>query len=385
MTQISMNKLLLTILIILTVGLTACGLNPPFGAGEIPDNLKLKATKDKILKSNEIDDIRCSDKFNPTTCVNLGKIKSYDYISDKEVPQENGEDITKRTGNVQFFKKGEEEWTGRFYSGIPFYKVADRWFQTETATTTVEAFNEQTKLSFFEKIIKKVFAIDTFYSGAGDGLVYLADGIDYGTAQQNWDTAHDATDSSNVYPITEATAAAYSHATVNQGIVGRGFLPIVTASLDDTATISSSTLCVYVTGANDNDNDGTDWVNIVGQTTQAATTTLVVADFDQCGAINSPTEGSDDRKDITPMVTVFGYYCWILNATGRGWISLTGTSMFGTREGHDVLDELPSSNNSMNIRYSEYADTTSDPYLLVDYTIGGGTTATEFYYNVSDE
>jgi RHS repeat-associated protein len=64
-----------------------------------------------------------------------------------------------------------------------------------------------------------------------------------------------------------------------------------------------------------------------------------------------------------------------LNITGLSWISKTGFTKLGLREGHDVLDSAFTSSsattsqyNILYIRSSEFSGTASDPYLDITYT-----------------
>ena len=352
-----------------------------FSTPKIGDDLKLKAPKDKILSVQEIDDVRCdSDGAN---CVNMGKIEKYQYVSDVEVPpttyQGLQEDITQRTSNAQFFKQGEDEdqeqWVARFYPQQPFYKDENqnKWFQTETATTSIVAFASQTKLSFWEKLLGKRALADTFYAGAGDGNCF------YSVDPATWAVAHASSTCSTV----NYTGAAFNIEAGGRliGATGfriyRGFIPFNTSAIPSNAIISSSTFYLYVDGVADNDNDGDDWVAVV-QTSQADSASLVIEDFDQCGAVTNPTEGSN-RVDITN-ITASKYQSWTLNSTGRGWIkrrgeisncgTTAGVTCLGIREGHDAIDSAYAVALYTNITAiaSEQAGTVNDPYLTVSYS-----------------
>ena len=53
---------------------------PTIGMAE---NLKLKVSKDRILFSEDIDDIQCKSEHE--NCINKGKIKRYRYISGRKL------------------------------------------------------------------------------------------------------------------------------------------------------------------------------------------------------------------------------------------------------------------------------------------------------------
>jgi hypothetical protein len=215
-------------------------------------------------------------------------------------------------------------------------------------------------------------ATDTFYAGAGDGFIE--------SLVANWDTCHDATSGTSV-DATGTTLRANSGLFTGNYSIRRAFLPFDTSAIPDTNVVSAATLYLYCTSLTSNsDNDGEDFFVPVG-TTQADPTTLAVGDFDQCGAINAPTELSDDRKDYGSL-TLNAYNTWVLNAAGLAAISKTGYTLIGLREGHDVLDHAyagadPGSNQ---VRFATSEDTsgTKDPYLVV--THAAAATGSPWYY-----
>jgi len=134
----------------------------------------------------------------------------------------------------------------------------------------------------------------SYYSGAGDGKTKAA--------ALSWDAAHDATSITMAdYDYTSTLATVSSAESKGTFTIIRGFLPIDTSGINDTATILSAKFYLMQgTGSPlaNGDNDGDDWLNIVGQTTQASPTSLGINDFDNCGSIDNPTEGAT-RIDFT--------------------------------------------------------------------------------------
>lgn len=116
----------------------------------------------------------------------------------------------------------------------------------------------------------------------------------------------------------------------------------------------------------------------VVQTSQPSTSELTTADYDLCGdAIDNPTKGSANI-DLTGL-TIGAYRDFTLNATGLGWISKTGYTMLGVREGHDIQDIWSDpgevdKESGIWVSASEQTDTSQDPYLSVTYTTGGTAT-----------
>ena len=199
----------------------------------------------------------------------------------------------------------------------------------------------------------------------------------------SWAAAHDATVASGslggAFPsVSESTDTNNGIGCYNSSngrhIIARGFFLFDTSALGDTDTIDSVTSSIYVVSINDADNDANAFVSVV-QSTPAGNTDLVAEDYDQCGAVSNPTEGIDtgERKDITN-ITAAAYLNFTLNSTGRGWISKTGITKLGIREGHDILND-PLTNNGGNthesifIRWADYAGTTNDPKLVVVHSV----------------
>jgi hypothetical protein len=211
----------------------------------------------------------------------------------------------------------------------------------------------------------KATSPEIYYSGAGDGCSGFG-----GEDVQTWAACHHAT-AGEYADYTAITVIAESYeitGVTGWNVIQRTFLPFNTAALPDTATITAATLSIYVTTTSDGDNDGYDYVSVV-QTTQASTSAIVVEDYDQCGAVQTPQKGAADI-DITGIGTG-AYLAFTLNATGIAWISLTGWTKLGIREGHDVADHQIAANKDNYVIYStsEATGTSQDPYLNITYTV----------------
>ncbi len=204
-----------------------------------------------------------------------------------------------------------------------------------------------------------------FYANTGDGSIYKT--------ATSWDPAHDAVSgTSAIYTGTTLTAGSGKSGSTTYRL-DRAFFGFDTASLPDNATVTDSVLKVFVNSKLNNDNDGDDWMTVV-QGSQPSTSSLITADYDLAGSINTPTEGVDvgERKDISTVAT--GQYLNInLNSAGKSWVSKTGSTKLALREGHDVVDSsvvLGSGQyNQLTLRTANYIGTTSDPMLSVTYTI----------------
>jgi len=340
---------------------------PPFKA-EISLDLQLKTTSDRILNSTDvswIEETDCIDEENKVGCKNKidhGLVKEYIYVSNVEVLQEtfNGisEDTTKRTSNAQFFKikenkvKGRvvsEEWEGKFYSGQPFYKdeISGKWYQTEIATTSIDAWDIQT----INLAGKFGASPETYYSGAGDGITKYLGSTD-------WDTSHNVLAGDE----TKYTDTILNILTNSDSLIGRAFFPFNTAALPEDISVTAVTFWLKPQYIND---AAGGYMNLV-QTTQASNTSLVDADYDQCGAVHSPTLGAT-AINLSAM-SVDTYATFTLSATGRGWIVTDGYTLLGMREKADLIDTKPGATSQLGFYMSEYTGTGSDPYIVVTYS-----------------
>jgi hypothetical protein len=214
----------------------------------------------------------------------------------------------------------------------------------------------------------------TYYAGAGDG--YVAGGA----GANNWNAAHDLLTGQLVnYTGTGASdlAIASGRRTDNAALIYRGFFPINATGLPDTCTITAASLFFGINTKKNDDNDGYDYIAVVGETTQTDPDLLSGVDYDTCGTTHNPTLGSA-KYDITSIAT--GQYLeMVLNATGISWIRKSGAgdnaySRFGVREGHDIEDHphagVTNTWNYVTGPQSNYAGTAYDPKLSVTYTAG---------------
>lgn len=252
---------------------------------------------------------------------------------------------------------------------------------------------------FLEKSVFPVYTdhATTFFSGSGDGQANANDDV------TDWTLIHDG--GGTAASATATSIPARSKRTtvpVTQILIVRAFIPFNTSGL--TGTISSATINLYgiVFSAITIDDDDNNFAVIV-QTTQNDPNTVVLGDYQRCGAIDNPTEGSNRIDNVSEWVTG-AYNTFTLNATGLGWIlrssgdpipwrfhslssglpfiftSITsgipvrfhsrgGTvySRFGVREGHDALDDPLAGNTESTVFFStsEETGTGQDPYLDV--------------------
>jgi uncharacterized protein YjbJ (UPF0337 family) len=232
----------------------------------------------------------------------------------------------------------------------------------------IYVYRDGTQTYLVKIVPKEVLQSATYPLYVDDPVRYDPPAGDGYCEQSNatWDTAHDATTSTADYTGTSAWFLAELFG--GNYVIQRCFLPMDTSGITDTDTITAAVLNVYADTALDDDNDATYGHAQLVQTSQAGTTTLVSADYDNCGSVDNPTEGAA-RTDLTGISTT-AYTAITLDATGRGWVDKTGDTLLGLRAGWDALDSttgLAGSNGFASFS-SEQTGTSQDPYLEVTST-----------------
>jgi len=196
----------------------------------------------------------------------------------------------------------------------------------------------------------------SYYSGAGDGYCDNYTGA-------GWDAVHDRTTCNEAFYNDTYIAFDYHLAEIT-----RLFFPIDTSGIDDSINIVSANFYTFFDSTSrwGGVNNGTYWAVVV-QTTQASPTALVVNDYDNCGAIDNPTEGSS-HIDLYLNPSSLGYISFPLTSTGLTWIKKTAGdpyTMLGLRTGYDVTDTPVTTSLGIYICLSNYPGQTRDPYLDV--------------------
>lgn len=209
----------------------------------------------------------------------------------------------------------------------------------------------------------------TYYSGAGDGVVSAE-------SYTSWDHVHDL--------ATGNVGANYTNDWMQVDVRAMGasawnirhaYLPFDTSGIGSGYTVTAATFNIRPYSRVNTDDDGDDWLNVV-LATQASTSSVVVADFNQCGAVNDPPEGAT-RIDIGSL-SLSSQNAWTLNATGRGWVEMEGWTKLGLREGHDALDNPISFDGRSQISFnSSEAAEAYRPFLDITVAAAGGGASTQ--------
>lgn len=194
----------------------------------------------------------------------------------------------------------------------------------------------------------------------------LGSGVAWGTIIAGAGTNFD-----DSYAIPHASGYASDNVS-NQWIeIYRAIFLFDTSALTSGASISSAVMSLYGAGTG----GGLDAANInIYKSTPASNTALVAADFSQLG----PTAQCDTAISFASWAAAYNDFTF--NATGRGNVSKTSISKFGSRDAaHDVANSSPtwaSDGFSVIDCYSaDQAGTANDPKLVVTYTVSVADTA----------
>lgn len=214
---------------------------------------------------------------------------------------------------------------------------------------------------------------DTFYPNANpettsfDGYI-----LEYDTS---WDPLHDEDDADHAsVAISDSATTGWAFArfrsTSPAYTIGRSYFLFDTSALPNTDTVTSATFSLYGVEVRNNHTNGNRNVGVV-QSSPASNTGLATTDFDQCGAINTPTEGA--ARIALSSLSTSAYNNFVLNTAGKGWISKIGATKLCLRVSYDLDDVAPSNQNDNGSGFNHYqadqAGTTQDPVLVVEHTV----------------
>lgn len=340
---------------------------------QIPDNLKLKASKDKILGYIEKGD-------NVKYAYNSGvKIKDNEKSNSVlEQAQKNGlqvgdENINQRTKNSRTYKTNNEStFVIEIISGAPqFYQdEKGEWWQAEYATTTKDEFFKQTKVSFIEKLVNKAIAVtEAFYSDSNPETTTV-DGrcTHYNSSGDTWSNIRNGSGiGGDVQDTTTQDEGTFlqAHGSNNWQQIARTIFLFDTSSIPDTGAIQSATLSIRGYYKEDPQSWGIG-LNVYSSN-PSSNTSLANGDYDSLGTI--PFSSTIEYDDFSTS----GYNDFSLNANGIANISKTGVSKFGMREAnYDAANIEPTWASSamayFAVRYADYSGTDNDPKLVVVYS-----------------
>jgi hypothetical protein len=246
----------------------------------------------------------------------------------------------------------------RFEEGTKANELSNKTVDVKVDTKKTAIDNA----SFYweEKASKTGVEIDTDVSyivGANDGEVMAYDF----SAPYSWDDTHDATTGNSADNGSSGKYGVGSYVFTDGTfmIIHRVFLPFDTSGLAGN-TVTAATLSFWIeTGYG----SGSTYTGL-GLVQTSLTTSPTVDDYNDCGAVNSPTEGASQIAMTSGSFT--------LNATGRSWIDVDGTTCLGIRGEADIEDQ--GANNTGNygdMSSSSNATEAHRPTLHITYEAGG--------------
>ena len=140
----------------------------------------------------------------------------------------------------------------------------------------------------------------------------------------------------------------------------RASLPFDTSGLPDDADITAASIGLYGQA----DASTTDFNITAVQYTGSVPITTSDANFAAFGSTSGGTLTTAGFKTN-------GYNVLTLDATGRGWISKTGTTNIGLRSSRDIASTTPTGSEYVSIYSANQSGTDKDPYIAVTYAEAG--------------
>jgi len=138
--------------------------------------------------------------------------------------------------------------------------------------------------------------------------------------------------------------------------INRGLLVFDTST---SGSVDSATVTLRPSSIDNGDDDGDDFIVLVAAT-PASETAIANGDADQFGSVEL-----SDRIDISTMSSGQDVV-FTLNADGKNHINTSGNTVFGIREGHDMIDSAYAGSNNTKSRVKfESSEATNKPTLTV--------------------
>ena len=245
------------------------------------------------------------------------------------------------------------------------------------------------KVAFFSGVTYPVYTDTTtaFYPDAHTESTSVDGYVKRYNAEDDWDTFHDHTVGNLVDDNFGLSDGGEDLGTIRTNVgssgdtnigIARNFFLFDTSGIADTDTVSSATLSIYVHGNGEDSSFGgsasisgtavADWT--VVQTSPASNTALVLADWNNCGSVDDPDEGTDTAFEPGADWTNSQYNDITLNATGISWVSVDGITKLGIRSQDDCTDDaIADLKHANGKRYygAEASGTSNDPKLSVTH------------------
>lgn len=200
----------------------------------------------------------------------------------------------------------------------------------------------------------------TFGTTIGEGFVKYE-------ALSDWNLTRNATSGTEVGG-TVAVEAVYGNLPSTYKI-NRAFIPINTTSLPENIIILNASWNGYATSKSNDEDDGQDFIVVVGNSTQFSLFSLNESDYNKTSSLDNPFEMSE-RLDIGDDISLSAYTAFPLTDVGISSINPGGITRFALREGHDVVNDFfPKVNGRRNHVYFAEDGSANPSYLNVTYQL----------------
>lgn len=183
-------------------------------------------------------------------------------------------------------------------------------------------------------------------------------------SDSNWNTAHDAAgdnkDSNFAFGVGSIDFFSYT--------IQRGFFPANKSALPENYNITSASLNTYIQSTSNDDDDGDDFLAVVGNITMVDYENIANGDYNSCGAITNPKEYSN-RIDLTD-ISGSTWIAFTINKDGLG--AMNGNDdfvRFGLREGHDIIRSATGSGHFNQVLITGSDNTDFEPYYNITYDV----------------
>lgn len=182
-----------------------------------------------------------------------------------------------------------------------------------------------------------------------------------GAGGSSWATVRGVTNATSAAPSTTPNFFVVSDLSGGNYYIWRNFMLFDTSSLGSGAVVSAAVCSVKRNDAGGSGYADQDVTSIkIVQTTPASNTNIVVGDWPQFGS----TSGASVTLASTTNATYSDF-----TLSDLSWVIVNGITKLGSMNSRDFDNVAPIGNNQLGCDYAEAASTTSDPKLLVTYTV----------------
>lgn len=251
-------------------------------------------------------------------------------------------------------------YSSKLYPVLQKLDMVQQWIKDFKEAQLFLAWN----LGLIKKIpsVNVMFTESTFNPDANPESTSVDGSVERASVDATWAAARETADGTSATPSSASCYLMSERQSVG-GVYNcyRIFTLFDSSALTAKAIISAGVYSIHWSAG-----EGSFGAGLI-QTNPASNTNLVTGDFDAL-TLDSPDEGA---TRISAGGWSAGFNNMVMNATGRGWISLTGITKLGLRADRDIDDTTPP-NEPRQYCSIGMADGANDPRLVVTYTLPAG-------------